>query len=75
MNGDKMFYVIRFTYPNGIEGEEMENETDEFKNADEAIDFAHENTFGLEFAGTLIENDNGDTIYEITSDMAIVDHR
>ena len=65
-----MFHLYLHTYPNGIDGEEMECEFLEFATEEEAIIYADGHTSGLEFAGTQLEDEEGNLIYEITSDMA-----
>lgn len=70
-----MYTVILFTYPNGEEGEEMETEYVECEDIKSAIEYAHEHNEGLTFAGTQIENENGDLVYEITADGEPIDYR
>jgi len=70
-----MFRTTRFFYPHGIEGEAMDNTSKEFNNLDKAINHAKRYATGLRFAGVQVEDEKGDIIYEITSDMEAIDNR
>lgn len=76
MRGEiKMYTATRFFYPHGIEGESMDNIIKEFDNIDKAIAYAHRYAKGIRFAGVEIEDENGKTIYEITSGNDTYDYR
>ena len=70
-----MITATRHFYPRGIEGESMDCTLKEFGNVDNAIKYAHRYAKGLRFAGVQIEDENGKTVYEITSDFEVIDHR
>lgn len=70
-----MFTTIRHFYPHGIEGEAMDCTYKEFDSIEKAIKYAHRYTKGLRFAGIQIEDNNGNLVYEITSDQEVIDHR
>ena len=70
-----MYNTTRFFYPRGIEGEAMDYTFKEFNTIEKAINYAHRYTKGLRFAGLQIEDNNGNLVYEITSDNEVIDHR
>lgn len=70
-----MFNVIRFFYPNGNEGESMDNTVKEFDTMNRAIEYCHRYAKGTRFAGVVIEDANGKMLYEITSDGDVNDYR
>ncbi len=64
-----MFTTIRYFYPNGIEGEAMDTTIKEHSSIDKAIKYCRRYAKGLRFAGVQVEDEEGNVIYEITSDM------
>lgn len=70
-----MFFTSRHFYPKGIEGEAMDCTFKEFKTIEKAVQYAHRYTKGLRFAGIQIEDEQGNTVYEITSDGEVIDRR
>ena len=66
---------IRYFYPHGIEGEAMDSTWKEWGDLEKAINYAHRYAKGLRFAGVMIEDDKGNLVYEITSDMDYRDYR
>jgi len=69
-----MFTTIRSFYPNGIEGESMNNTFKEFDEIEKAIRYAHRYAKGLRFAGVQVESEDGTLLYEITSDYEVCDY-
>jgi len=70
-----MFTTTRYFYPHGIEGEAMSTTTKNFNDLDKAIKHAKRYATGLRFAGVQVEDEKGNIIYEITSDMEAIDNR
>ena len=70
-----MYSTTRHFYPRGIEGEAMDCTFKEFDTIEKAIKYAHRYAKGLRFAGVQIEDETGKTLYEITSDFDVLDHR
>ncbi len=70
-----MYIATRYFYPNGIEGESMDNTIKEFNDIEKAIKYAHRYANGTRFAGVQIESENGILLYEITSDNETCDLR
>jgi uncharacterized membrane protein YkoI len=70
-----MFSTTRHFYPNGIEGEGMDCTFKSFDSIEKAINYARRYAKGLRFAGVQIEDESGNTVYEITSDFEVVDNR
>lgn len=70
-----MYNTTRYFYPHGIEGEAMECTYKEFDTIEKAIKYANRYTKGLRFAGVQIEDENGNIVYEITSDNETIDYR
>jgi uncharacterized membrane protein YkoI len=70
-----MFITTRYFYPRGIEGESMDSTIKEFNTLEKAIIYAHRYNKGLRFAGIQIEDENGNVVYEITSDNEVFDNR
>jgi uncharacterized membrane protein YkoI len=70
-----MFTTTRNFYPHGIEGERMDCTFKEFNTIEKAIKYAHRYAKGLRFAGVQIDDENGNLVYEITSDMETFDYR
>lgn len=70
-----MFIAIRYFYPHGIEGECMDCTYKEYDNIDKAINYCHRYAKGIRFAGCQIEDENGNVVYEITSDNEVFDNR
>lgn len=70
-----MFTTIRYFYPNGIEGESMDNTIKEHSTFEKALNYAHRYSKGIKFAGVEIEDEKGKKLYEITSDGNIFDYR
>lgn len=70
-----MYTAYRHFYPHGIEGESMDCTFKEFDTIEEAIKYADRYARGLRFAGVQVEDENGNIIYEITSDSNVFDYR
>ncbi len=70
-----MFTTTRYFYPHGIEGESMDCTWKEFDTIEKAIKYCHRYTNGLRFAGVQIEDEEGNLLYEITSDQELIDYR
>lgn len=69
------FHTTRWYYPHGVEGEDMEITNKEFDDIEKAIKYAHRYNKGTRFAGIEIEDEEGNMVYEITSNGDIFDHR
>ena len=69
------YSTTRHFYPHGIEGEAMDCTFKEFNTIEKAIKYADRYAKGLRFAGVQIEDETGNTVYEITSDFEVFDYR
>ena len=70
-----MFTTVRHFYPHGKEGEAMDCTLKEFEDINKAIAYCRRYTKGSRFAGVQIEDDKGNIVYEITSDLEAIDYR
>lgn len=70
-----MFHVTRFTFKYGHEWDAMDCTFKVYPTFEKALKYAVRYAIGIKFAGVTIENDDGKTIYEITSDGNVFDHR
>lgn len=70
-----MYTATRFYYPHGIEGESMNTTEKEYSTVEKAIAYAQRYSKGRRFAGVEVEDEEGNEIYEITSDSEVIDHR
>ena len=69
-----MFSTIRYFYPHGIEGEAMQCTFKDFEDVNKAIKYCNRYAKGLRFAGVRIEDEKGNTVYEITSDFEVLNN-
>lgn len=69
------YITSRRWYKYGNEGDEVEVTFKEFGDINKAINYAHRYTKGIRFCGIDIQDENGNTIYEITSEGAVYDNR
>jgi uncharacterized membrane protein YkoI len=70
-----MYTTIRHWYKYGNESDTMECTFKEFETIEKAIAYAHRYAKGIKFAGIQIEDEKGNTVYEITSDSESIDYR
>jgi predicted transcriptional regulator len=60
-----MYTTTRRFFPNGIEGEEMDCTILEHESYEKALNYCHRYSKGLRFAGVIIEDENGNEVYEL----------
>ena len=70
-----MYTTTRFFFPHGNEYESMDCTFKEWDNLEKAIAYAHRYAKGIRFAGVTVEDEDGKTIYEITSSSEVYDYR
>lgn len=69
------YITCRRWYKYGNEGDEIEVTIKEFGSIDKAINYAHRYAKGIRFCGVEIQDENGNTVYEITAESAVYDNR
>ena len=70
-----MYRTIRYWFKYGNEGDEIECTFLEHKTFEKALKYAERYATGIRFAGVEIEDEEGNTLYEITSSQEITDYR
>lgn len=70
-----MFTTVRFFYIHGCEYDPMDCTIKEWSSLEKAIAYAHRYATGIRFAGVTVEDEDGKTVYEITSDQEVIDSR
>lgn len=70
-----MYMTTRQFFPHGIEGEEMDCTWKEWNDLDKAIAYCHRYAKGVRFAGVIVEDEDGNLIYELTDNGIVTDNR
>ena len=68
-----MFTTYRHFFPHGIEGEAMDCTMKEWESLEKAVAYCHRYAKGVRFDSVYIEDEDGELIYEITSNGIITD--
>ena len=66
-----MYTTTRYYFPSGNENGCMDCTIKEWNNLEKAIAYCHRYSKGIRFASVEIEDENGNTIYELLADGTV----